>query len=673
MPMLNKDAAMRRVMEVAQAQGPSAARSLIKEYGRNYTPEEVQMAYQEVQRYEMGGPVYRQAGGPADVGPEMGEPFIEGATGAQGPAVPPVAAPGAPAGGPMIPDTPGAMVAPTPSVSPPAPAPAPRAPAARKSFLERVGDAEDFLKDRKPSAPAMPMMMSGVANEPMVDETVHPGQPVGEDTIPAWLTPGEYVVNAEAMADPANAAMVDAINEEGRQVQAMKRGGLAARPMMMFQGGDVNSELMQLRAIFENDGGKVGYYQEGGEAAPSWYAQNREGLGRVGAALVNIGQRDFKGASSALAGPSAEAKDATVGTKTWMDQDTKLKYKEVTRAGRTQYIGVHDGKALTDTAAISRLVLVGTEGSGAAEPEAPEKLLQKGVSDRFMNALGDAKEELLKGGADIVDLINRRSVTATEYAKIAVAAKAAGGSDEIFSVLNTVLGKAIVQSQPRANIVAFHNFLHSVSQFEVIASQASGETRLTDEDAKRYLKAIVDPEATPESILTQLGRAYFDVMKESERTALWQEWAATAPGTQRTEYYFNQNVWNQKAAELDGRRQEIIADFVGDGWTPSGDDTLALGKPGERGGEVVARHTIGGKEFTFVNVDDVPEDVKADIQGKPGVPFLGDDGFVYYFEAPIVSKAEGESDGFLGSLVSGAQNLVAGEGTYFKSQETYDG
>ena len=53
----------------------------------------------------------------------------------------------------------------------------------------------------------------------------HPGDPRGSDTVPAWLTPGEFVVNKEAMDDPQNAQAVRAINEQGRKVQQMKHGG----------------------------------------------------------------------------------------------------------------------------------------------------------------------------------------------------------------------------------------------------------------------------------------------------------------------------------------------------------------------------------------------------------------------------------------------------------------
>ena len=36
------------------------------------------------------------------------------------------------------------------------------------------------------------------------DTSNHPGDPKGTDTVPAWLTPGENVVNAEASRIPGN-------------------------------------------------------------------------------------------------------------------------------------------------------------------------------------------------------------------------------------------------------------------------------------------------------------------------------------------------------------------------------------------------------------------------------------------------------------------------------------
>ena len=60
----------------------------------------------------------------------------------------------------------------------------------------------------------VPPMTSAV---PMYD---HPGEPRGTDTVPAWLTPGEFVVNKEAtdMYGP----LIKKINDEGRKIQNMK-------------------------------------------------------------------------------------------------------------------------------------------------------------------------------------------------------------------------------------------------------------------------------------------------------------------------------------------------------------------------------------------------------------------------------------------------------------------
>ena len=72
---------------------------------------------------------------------------------------------------------------------------------------------------------------------PMIDnmptpDMGHPGQPKGSDTVPAWLTPGEFVVNKEAMEIPGNAEVVKNINEQGREMQ---QGGA----VHMQQGGNV--------------------------------------------------------------------------------------------------------------------------------------------------------------------------------------------------------------------------------------------------------------------------------------------------------------------------------------------------------------------------------------------------------------------------------------------------
>lgn len=50
----------------------------------------------------------------------------------------------------------------------------------------------------------------------------HPGRPKGSDTVPAWLTPGEFVMNAEATR--MFAPQIKAMNDRGRAVQKAQGG-----------------------------------------------------------------------------------------------------------------------------------------------------------------------------------------------------------------------------------------------------------------------------------------------------------------------------------------------------------------------------------------------------------------------------------------------------------------
>jgi lysozyme len=62
----------------------------------------------------------------------------------------------------------------------------------------------------------------------------HPGSPKGTDTVPAWLTPGEFVMNAEAtrMFEP----QIEQMNNAGRAVQAQQGGTI---PEYAANGGPV--------------------------------------------------------------------------------------------------------------------------------------------------------------------------------------------------------------------------------------------------------------------------------------------------------------------------------------------------------------------------------------------------------------------------------------------------
>ena len=65
-------------------------------------------------------------------------------------------------------------------------------------------------------------MMSFEFDVPPMESIPHPGMPVGTDTVPAWLTPGERVMNAEAerMYGPTLKAM----NDQGRALQRAQGG-----------------------------------------------------------------------------------------------------------------------------------------------------------------------------------------------------------------------------------------------------------------------------------------------------------------------------------------------------------------------------------------------------------------------------------------------------------------
>jgi len=67
------------------------------------------------------------------------------------------------------------------------------------------------------------------ANVPPVDSIPnydHPGEPRGSDTVPAWLTPGENIVNAEASRLPGNQQIIDQMNNQGRAIQAQQGGSI---------------------------------------------------------------------------------------------------------------------------------------------------------------------------------------------------------------------------------------------------------------------------------------------------------------------------------------------------------------------------------------------------------------------------------------------------------------
>lgn len=88
-------------------------------------------------------------------------------------------------------------------------------------------------------------MISYEFEVPPMQEIPHPGGPVGTDTVPAWLTPGERVMNAEAerMYGPA----LEEMNEHGRAIQRAQGGTIpeyaaCGKKMYASQGGPVYAQ-----------------------------------------------------------------------------------------------------------------------------------------------------------------------------------------------------------------------------------------------------------------------------------------------------------------------------------------------------------------------------------------------------------------------------------------------
>ena len=79
---------------------------------------------------------------------------------------------------------------------------------------DRYGNMRSFEFDITEGQMEVPPMTSSI---PMYD---HPGEPKGTDTVPAWLTPGEFVVNKEAT--DIYGPIIKKMNDHGRKIQDMK-------------------------------------------------------------------------------------------------------------------------------------------------------------------------------------------------------------------------------------------------------------------------------------------------------------------------------------------------------------------------------------------------------------------------------------------------------------------
>jgi len=100
----------------------------------------------------------------------------------------------------------------------------------------------------------------GSMSVPKSEGIDHPGEPKGPDTVPAWLTPGEFVMNAEAtkMFEP----QLNAMNEQGRQIQRAQGGTIPEGQSQPLPVPDENGNFAK--------GGEVKYHAAGSIPTDQW-------------------------------------------------------------------------------------------------------------------------------------------------------------------------------------------------------------------------------------------------------------------------------------------------------------------------------------------------------------------------------------------------------------------
>ena len=114
-----------------------------------------------------------------------------------------------------------------------------------------------------PEMPDIPRQVSSMEMQMGYD---HPGEPKGSDTVPAWLTPGEFVVNAEAMRHvPGAHETVSAINDMGREIQRAQGGSI---PQYHNSGGFAGRFYGGIPADIQLAIGDAGVPQAAGAPAP---------------------------------------------------------------------------------------------------------------------------------------------------------------------------------------------------------------------------------------------------------------------------------------------------------------------------------------------------------------------------------------------------------------------
>ena len=165
-----------------------------------------------------------------------------------------------------------------------------------------------------------------------------PYRPQGTDTVPAMLTPGEFVVNRNATSQylPVLRAINSGYNTHGQMVNHLARGGVAGSPQYLQNGG-----LTGLAGSIMNNGVSVNSQIGGLEELKTVVNQLNEAISGGTENMTNVATQ-ISNTSQSLASGAQSLNEAGTNIPTQITQQQRL---TVDHAGIPQNIGAEFGKA----------------------------------------------------------------------------------------------------------------------------------------------------------------------------------------------------------------------------------------------------------------------------------------------------------------------------------------
>ena len=165
-----------------------------------------------------------------------------------------------------------------------------------------------------------------------------PYRPQGTDTVPAMLTPGEFVVNRNATSQylPVLRAINSGYNTHGQMVNHLARGGVAGSPQYLQNGG-----LTGLAGSIMNNGVSVNSQIGGLEELKIVVNQLNEAISSGTENMTSVATQ-ISNTSQSLASGAQSLNEAGTSIPTQITQQQRL---TVDHAGIPQNIGAEFGRA----------------------------------------------------------------------------------------------------------------------------------------------------------------------------------------------------------------------------------------------------------------------------------------------------------------------------------------